>query len=258
MPYSGSPHIVFNKPVGIAQAIPTDARTYFLDEVNFRYREYVSTAEVLSYLANPVYRKGHFPIIVNAGGTLLNGVITGGTNTEYWFKDGVTDDDLVVRSGAGTAGAQGPAGPTGPQGVQGPTGAQGPIGSTGPTGATGVTGPAGSAGVGVPTGGTTGQVLAKNSNTAYDTEWIDAPEGGGDGLPEGGNEGDYLVRDAEGNAVWEPPMEVAVDGSETIITEGDNITITGTGTAEDPYVITGEAGGGGGGGGGGFSGDLFS
>jgi len=32
----------------------------------------------------------------------------------------------------------------------------------------------GPAGVGVPIGGTTGQVLAKNSNTNYDTEWIDS------------------------------------------------------------------------------------
>lgn len=41
----------------------------------------------------------------------------------------------------------------------------------------GATGPQGAAGVGVPTGGTTGQVLAKNSNTAYDTEWIDSVSG---------------------------------------------------------------------------------
>lgn len=45
--------------------------------------------------------------------------------------------------------------------------------------AKGDTGSTGSAGVGVPSGGTTGQVLAKNSSTDYDTEWIDAPSGGG-------------------------------------------------------------------------------
>jgi hypothetical protein len=28
---------------------------------------------------------------------------------------------------------------------------------------------------GVPSGGTTGQVLTKNSNTSYDTEWVDSP-----------------------------------------------------------------------------------
>lgn len=46
-------------------------------------------------------------------------------------------------------------------------------GDTGATGETGATGAQGDPGVGVPTGGTTGQVLAKNSNTNYDTEWVD-------------------------------------------------------------------------------------
>ena len=58
----------------------------------------------------------------------------------------------------------------GPMGATGPTGA---TGATGGTGATGATGAAGSNGIGVPTGGTTGQILKKNSNTAYDTGWTD-------------------------------------------------------------------------------------
>jgi hypothetical protein len=51
----------------------------------------------------------------------------------------------------------------------------------GPTGDTGATGPAGADGadgVGVPAGGTTGQLLAKISNTDYDDEWIDPPTTG--------------------------------------------------------------------------------
>lgn len=52
----------------------------------------------------------------------------------------------------------------------------------GPAGALAVdinyTGPAGANGVGVPAGGTTGQILAKNSNTDYDTEWVDDAGGG--------------------------------------------------------------------------------
>ena len=47
-------------------------------------------------------------------------------------------------------------GPTGPQGATGPTGPQGVQGSVGP---------------GVPTGGTTGQVLRKTDGTNYNTEW---------------------------------------------------------------------------------------
>ncbi|MCP4468815.1 MAG: hypothetical protein GY813_18965 [Halieaceae bacterium] len=46
----------------------------------------------------------------------------------------------------------------------------------GPQGPAGATGPAGADGVGVITGGTTGQVLAKASNTDYDTEWVTQAE----------------------------------------------------------------------------------
>ena len=67
----------------------------------------------------------------------------------------------------GPAGAQGPQGDTGPQG---PQGVQGPAGPQGEPGEPGNTGPAG---VGVPTGGKTGQVLVKSSDTSYETKWED-------------------------------------------------------------------------------------
>jgi len=44
-----------------------------------------------------------------------------------------------------------------------------------------VTGVQGATGQGLATGGTTNQVLAKNSNTNFDTKWIDAGGGGGSG-----------------------------------------------------------------------------
>lgn len=47
-----------------------------------------------------------------------------------------------------------------------------------PKGEKGDTGPAGP---GLPVGGTTGQMIAKASGTDYDTEWVDAPSGGGGG-----------------------------------------------------------------------------
>lgn len=49
--------------------------------------------------------------------------------------------------------------------------------SSGPAGPTGATGPTGPTGAGVPTGGTTGQILAKNSSTNYDTAWITLSNG---------------------------------------------------------------------------------
>lgn len=68
-----------------------------------------------------------------------------------------------------------------PQGATGATGATGPQGETGPAGPTGPQGPQGEKGddgVGIPSGGTTGQVLKKASGTDYDTEWGTASSGG--------------------------------------------------------------------------------
>lgn len=52
--------------------------------------------------------------------------------------------------------------------------------ATGPAGPTGDTGATGPAGQGVPTGGTTGQVLAKIDGTDYNTEWVDSSGGSSD------------------------------------------------------------------------------
>ena len=59
----------------------------------------------------------------------------------------------------------------------------------------------GAPGVGVPTGGTAGQVLAKVSDTDYDTEWVDQT-GGGSGTP--GEDGGYYQPsvDTSGNLTW--------------------------------------------------------
>lgn len=51
------------------------------------------------------------------------------------------------------------------------TGTQGPTGPSGPQGEAGPQGPAGADGVGVPAGGTSGQVLEKASGTDFDTQW---------------------------------------------------------------------------------------
>jgi hypothetical protein len=55
-----------------------------------------------------------------------------------------------------------------------------PKGEQGPSGADGATGPAVADGVdgqGVPTGGSTGQVLAKIDGTDFNTEWVDQSGG---------------------------------------------------------------------------------
>ena len=64
----------------------------------------------------------------------------------------------------------------GEQGLKGDTGEQGPKGDTGEQGPQGLPGPTGP---GVPTGGTTGQVLSKNSDSDYDTIWKTLESSGG-------------------------------------------------------------------------------
>ena len=58
-------------------------------------------------------------------------------------------------------------------GATGATGPAGADGATGPAGADGATGATGPAGAGIPTGGTVGQIIVKNSTTDYDTVWTD-------------------------------------------------------------------------------------
>lgn len=82
-------------------------------------------------------------------------------NGYLYFKKSDTSGDWT--SGVPfTAGPQGPVGPEGPEGAQG---------DQGPQGVQGVQGPAG---VGVPSGGSAGQVLTKNTGTDYDTSWQNA------------------------------------------------------------------------------------
>ena len=78
----------------------------------------------------------------------------------------------------GHTGNTGPTGHTGHTGNTGPTGNTGNAGNTGDTGPTGPTGNTGPNGIGVPAGGSTNQVLTKQSNTNYDTIWTTPSSGG--------------------------------------------------------------------------------
>ena len=128
-------------------------------------------------------------------------------------------------TGKPSRGEQGPKGEQGPQGVQGETGEQGPPGQTGPAGQTGTTpniqigqvttlepgqdatasmsgtpenpllnigipkgdkgNPGENAQNGIPSGGTTGQVLVKKTDSDYEVEWktIENTDSGGSEIP---------------------------------------------------------------------------
>ena len=109
--------------------------------------------------------------------------ITGGSRVTFVWEDksGVSHTSTMdVMNGA--KGEKGDKGDTGEQGIQGVKGDKGDKGDTGKEGLQGERGPKGDkgdVGVGVPAGGTTGQVLAKNSNDDYDTDWVTPESGGG-------------------------------------------------------------------------------
>jgi hypothetical protein len=94
---------------------------------------------------------------------------TGG-GTGFTGPTGPTGPGAFTGPTGPTGGGTGFTGPTGPTG--GGTGFTGPTGPTGPTGFTGPTGLTGPTGFsGVPTGGNTGFVLTKKSESNYDTVW---------------------------------------------------------------------------------------
>lgn len=68
---------------------------------------------------------------------------------------------------------------------------------------------------GIPPGGTTNQLLAKNSDDDFDGKWVDAPEAA-NGIPSGGDAGQILAKidDTDFNAAW---INAPV-GSEPILT----------------------------------------
>ena len=82
--------------------------------------------------------------------------------------------DVVNGSGTISSWAFSVSGNVGPQGTQGPQGATG-AGTQGAQGPQGTQGPQGAAGVGVPVGGTAGQLLSKIDATNYNVTWTDAP-----------------------------------------------------------------------------------
>lgn len=94
--YNPTAGTVSNKPYSPAQAVPTDSRSYKYDSINFLWRPYNGTSEVLTYLNLLKYRTGQFVVLVNVGGSLQsNGTFIGGTINPYWFLRGQADSQLV-------------------------------------------------------------------------------------------------------------------------------------------------------------------
>ena len=109
-------------------------------------------------------------------------------------------------NGQGPVGPQGPQGPAGADGIDGVTGPQGPAGADGIDGVTGPQGPAGADGI----------------------DGVTGPQGpaGADGI----------------DGVTGPQGPAGADGQGGVTTAGTNVTITGSGTVSDPYVVNANGG----------------
>lgn len=151
----------------------------------FRMQQRRSTAAVWAH-TNPILLSGEFGVEKDTGKFKV------GNGTDTW-------NALPYAPDRGAAGPQGPTGPQGPQGLRGPDGLSayevavsngfvgteaqwlaslkgadgldGTDGTNGAQGPQGPQGPQGIAGVGVPPGGNTGQLLSKNSANDYDLVW---------------------------------------------------------------------------------------
>lgn len=120
-----------------------------------------------------------------------------------------------LRGEPGQDGAPGADGLPGEPGDQGPPGVDG---QQGPPGEQGEPGQDGAPGVGVPAGGSTGQVLAKASSDDFDTEWVNQSGGGTGDLPPVGSEGDVLTTVS---GVWQAaPSQGGSPARQTTVLEG--------------------------------------
>ncbi|MBO9674217.1 MAG: collagen-like protein [Sphingobacteriaceae bacterium] len=141
---------------------------------------------------------------------------------------------IGIPGAQGLQGPQGPAGTTGAQGPQGPagadgaTGAQGPQGPIGPAGAPGIQGSQGPAG---PAGATGAQGPA-GADGARGAQGEQGPTGSIGLTGAQGPQGPAGKTGAQG-----PQGVQGVAGVGGKTTAGTNVTITGTGTNSDPYII---------------------
>lgn len=99
----------FNKSVIVTGKYPADGKAAYFDATNLVSRAFTSVAEANSFI--PInQRPNGLTVLINTGGAVnpgstvvLNGVsylrgeIIAGTNTEYWYRNGVQDTNLVAK-----------------------------------------------------------------------------------------------------------------------------------------------------------------
>lgn len=124
-------------------------KTLYVTNISQNYNsQYLELNEISNYVAGGVTSVNGISGIVN---------ITGGLNISV----ATSGDQIIVSAFGGASGLSGYSGFSGFSGA----------GTSGFSGYSGYSGVSGFSGISIPTGGTTGQSLVKNSNTNYDVEW---------------------------------------------------------------------------------------
>jgi len=151
---------------------------------------------------------------------------------------GASAYDIAVTNGfVGTeaewlASLEGDPGPKGDPGDVGPKGDRGDPGPKGDPGEPGAPGAPGADGLGVPAGGTAGQVLAKATAADNDTRWIDPPTGGSTNTPDPTGQPAGMVPVTDGNGGW------------TFVKLGDRVQKSPTAPTDTSVVWVDTSGGG--------------
>ena len=187
------------------------------------------------------------------GGATQSDVYLVEADSNFYVWDGSAWSSLGTLAGpqgpAGADGATGPAGPAGPAGADGPAGPAGADGATGPAGADGADGQ------GVPIGGTTGQILAKNSGADYDTQWVSSPPADissssvgqlndVDTTTNAPEEGEALTWDGSNFVPSSPPVYVEVQNdSGADILKGAPVYVSGTAGSGNPQISEADSNG---------------
>ena len=87
----------FNKSITINGDYYIDGKAYYYNRTRFLQRPYLSKAEVIAHLTLNQRKDGQL-LYINTGGTLNSstGLIDGGTNDWFRFKDGIANEEYIV------------------------------------------------------------------------------------------------------------------------------------------------------------------
>jgi hypothetical protein len=170
---------------------------------------------------------------IGNGNISIIGVTQTGTpsgSTYVVNLDGASGGD----GSSGTSGTSGVDGTSGTSGTTGTSGTSGVDGTSGTSGTSGVDGTSGTSGIGIPAGGTASWILAKTTNSDYDTQWVENIGG-----VSGGGSFSLTVEDYLTGATYGNINNIIFRGNTVVVHPTSGATATGVLVTEDDPVTNG-------------------